>query len=164
MTAEALPANFPDPAINDLLAELTDAGVTLAQLQGVTDQELDATYRLGYTAYAAGNYRGALDVFRFLCTYRHSDAKAWHGLAACQQMLKAYETAAHSYLTAALLGDDVAHELLHAADCQLAAGNREGALQLLYLLVASTAADHGDAEIRGRAETIIGLLEQGKAA
>ena len=158
MTTTAL--SFPDPALNDLLTDLTDSGVTLAQLQGVTDQELDATYRLGYVAYSAGNYSAALDVFRFLCTYQHMEARSWHGLAACQQALGAYEPAVLSYFNAALLGDDAAGELLHAADCCLADGDRDGALHLLHLVVLAAADESASADVRERAEALIDLLEQ----
>jgi type III secretion system low calcium response chaperone LcrH/SycD len=157
MTQTAPDLEFHSPELDDLLGDLTAAGVTLAQLKGITDEELEAAYVLGYRAYVAGDYVAAFRVFRYLCTFSHTSARFWHALAACQQMLKSHDAAAQSYIVAFTLGGDPA-EILHAAECRLAADDKAAARAFLRAVVA-TADDPARTATRERAASMLALLD-----
>lgn len=150
---------FPSPEFGELLLELTKAGANIAVLKGISQQELDAGYSLGYSHYAAGDYLNAFRVFRFLVAYDHFQDRFWRGLAGCQQMLGDHDNASTSFLIAAVLSGGDENALLYAANNRLATGDKRSAVDILRVLVLSATDDPAHDEARARAEALIELLE-----
>lgn len=71
-----------------LALDLMAGRATLADVVGITDEELEALYALGYRYYCCGKFEYALSFFRFLCLHRHTDARSWFSLAAASQILE----------------------------------------------------------------------------
>lgn len=67
------------------LGSLCDGKATLAAIQDVEREELDALYAVGYRLLAAGKAEDAQHVFRLLCTLDHLTGKHWLALAAAEQ-------------------------------------------------------------------------------
>src|SRR5262245_996977 len=113
---EALLTNDPDKFValaDDIFAGRTD----LAAIAGMSDDEIEAIYSIGYGFYTSGNYQDALDIFKFLCMHRHMDKRFWMGLGATSQLLKDYDRAIVAYRTCAMLDLGDAQLPLRAAEC-----------------------------------------------
>lgn len=102
-------------------------------------------YGFAYRFYASGKNEDAIRFFKFLTTLNPFQEEYWKGLAAARQQNKEYEKAIEAYGIAATLdetsGDPYIH--LHAADCFLALGNIDKALEALDS-VKALAANHED--------------------
>ncbi|CCB66717.1 SycD/LcrH family type III secretion system chaperone [Hyphomicrobium sp. MC1] len=119
---EALLTNDPDKFIA-LAGDILDGRTDLAAIAGMTAEEIEAIYSIGYGFYTSGNYQDALDIFKFLCMHRHLDKRFWMGLGATSQLLKDYDRAIVSYRTCAMLDLSDAQLPLRAAECFLALGD-----------------------------------------
>ena len=100
---------------------------TLAAVQGITNEDLEAVYGVAHGLYSAGRYADALDLFRFLVLHAHVTGRYWFGLGACQQMLGDTAGALKSYGMAALFDPAEAEVPLRAAECFLKLGDRVNA-------------------------------------
>ncbi|MFK4531968.1 type III secretion system low calcium response chaperone LcrH/SycD [Bradyrhizobium ottawaense] len=118
-------------ALSRLALDLMAGCATLADVVGVTDEELEALYMLGYRYYCYGKYERALSFFRFLCLHRHTDVRSWLGLAAASQMLGETEGAVQAYRLAALLNNEDPQIPLRAAECFVKLGRPESAIVAL---------------------------------
>jgi type III secretion system low calcium response chaperone LcrH/SycD len=107
---------------------------TLKQLKGVTNEELEAVYSLGFGYYQTGKYEDAHKLFQFLVLFDHLNAKYWFGLGAVQQALKDFQSAAVSYGYCSFLKLDNPKPQLHAAECFLAMGDKRSAASALEAL------------------------------
>ena len=107
---------------------------TLKQLKGVTNEELEAVYSLGFGCYQTGKYEDAHKLFQFLVLFDHLNAKYWFGLGAVQQALKDFQSAAVSYGYCSFLKLDNPKPQLHAAECFLAMGDKRSAASALEAL------------------------------
>lgn len=117
-----------DQARTELLATAILNGETdLAALNGLTEEELEGLYAMGYGFYTAGQQVDALDVFKFLCLHRHTEPRFWLGLGAVSQVTGQYNVALQAYGVCAMLRPDDPQVSLRAAECFLAVGNRASA-------------------------------------
>jgi type III secretion system low calcium response chaperone LcrH/SycD len=114
-------------ASSHLALDLMAGRATLGDVVGITDEELEALYALGYRYYCCGKYEHALSFFRFLCLHRHTDARSWLSLAAASQMLEDTEGAVQAYRLAALLNSEDPQIPLRAAECLVKLGRRAAA-------------------------------------
>lgn len=132
--------------------DLMTGGATLADLIGVTDDELEALYVLGCRYAYCGKYEHALTFFRFLCLHRHTDARFWLALASASQMVGATENAIDAYRLAALLNRDEPQIPLRAAECFIKLKQPESAIGALADSLALSAGkpEHGAAAWRAR--------------
>lgn len=121
-----------DPARLAKLADEIMAGRTdLAEIAGMSQDEIEAVYWLGHGFYTGGNYSDAVDIFKFLCMHRHMDKRFWMGLGAASQLLKDYDRAITAYRTCAMLDLGDAQVPLRAAECFAAIGDQVQAQQAL---------------------------------
>lgn len=116
-------------------------GATLGELKGITVNELDAVYQMGYGFYQTGRYDDADKVFRFLVLFDHLEPKYWTALGAVQQMKKNFAGAVASYGYAAFLDLKNPKPPYYAAECYLAMGDTENAASALAAIEAYCPAD-----------------------
>lgn len=111
------------------IAERIESGAsTVAQMRGITPEELEAAYALAYDYYRTGRFDDAETLFRFLTVFDHLNEKYWLGLGAVFQVKKAFDQAVKAYAyVAAILNIKNADASYHAAECYLALGDRESA-------------------------------------
>ena len=107
---------------------------TVRELKGITDEEMEAMYSLGYSFYTTGRYDDAEKVFRFLVLFDHLSAKYWTALGAVQQVKKLYVDAVASYGYASFLDLENPKPQYYAAECFLAMGDKENASSALAAL------------------------------
>ncbi|WP_198031295.1 SycD/LcrH family type III secretion system chaperone [Bradyrhizobium sp. th.b2] len=118
-------------ATSHLALDLMAGRATLGDVVGITDEELEALYALGYRYYCCGKYERALSFFRFLCLHRHTDARYWLSLAATSQVLEDTEGAVQAYGLAALLNSEDPQIPLRAAECLVKLGRPAAAIVAL---------------------------------
>lgn len=131
----------------------------LADLIGVTDDELEALYVLGCRYAYCGKYEHALTFFRFLCLHRHTDARFWLALASASQMLGAVEDAIEAYRLAALLNRDAPQIPLRAAECFIKLKRPESAIGALADTLALSAGKPEHRAVAWRARMMLGRLK-----
>lgn len=69
----------------------------LEQLEGVTDEEAETIYALGYNLFTYGMYEQAKDVFTKLTAYAPFTSHYWRALGAVNQQLQIYPEAIVGY-------------------------------------------------------------------
>ncbi len=102
-------------------------GGTLAELNGMSEQALAATYAMAYSRYQFGRYESAAEAFRYLCFYDHWNPVYFLCLGACQQVLGFYDKAISTYLHSAMLEPANPAPLIYIGDCYLGQKNLEKA-------------------------------------
>lgn len=114
---------------------LLNKGYTIADLKGVTPEQMEALYALGYQYYNSDDYENAGNIFKALCLFDPSDERYAMGYAACLQELKEYRRAADMYsLCCVLSGLKDPKPMYYAALCLLKAGERDNAVVALQSL------------------------------
>ena len=85
----------------------------------MTEEEIEQFYAYGFAQYGSGNWSGAVDVFRVLCTRRPLEPKFWFALGATLQEAGSYQDALYSWAMASLLNAKDPYPHFHAAECCL---------------------------------------------
>ena len=93
--------------------------LTLRDLKGIEDAEVEALYASAYHYTQAGQLADALTLFKGLVALDHLDARFWLGLGCVQQRMGDVEAAVRSYATASLLDLHDPRPQLAAAQCYL---------------------------------------------
>ena len=93
-------------------------GATLKEVRGITNDELEAVYSLGFGYYTTG----------------HLSTKYWFALGAVQQAQKDYQKAIASYGYSSFLDLENPKPQLHAAECYLALGDKGNAASAIMAL------------------------------
>ena len=144
-----------------IAADMLKGRTDLAEVNGITVDELEAVYSLAHSFYASGKYADAQDLFRFLTLHRHAEPRFWLGLAASCQMTGDVQRAAQSYAVCALLNPADAQVSLRAGECFLAMGDKKTARTALE---AAVGVGEGTAEGRPYAARAKLLLAQASGA
>ena len=110
------------------------AGKTVAEMRGLSPDEVEAIYSLGYTYYQVGKLDEAENAFRFACLLDHRDGKYWLALGAVLQTKRQYAEAVKVYANVLVTDVKEPRAYYRIAECKLAQGNRAEALEALELL------------------------------
>ena len=169
-------------AVTDALEALTDGelltvealtekclmeGATLADVQGYTEDEMEAVYHLAYNAYRQGKYADARKLFQFLALNDHVESRFWMGLAATCQVSGEYRQAVAAYEMAAVLEATNPWPPFHAGECYMAMNDWERsakALQAVAILCDAADGEGGHAGLRARAAQLSKVVEHALAA
>ena len=130
MTAPAITSEQIAEAARRFLTDYT----TLGELKGISHQELEAVYSLGFTHYRTGRYEDAAKLFQFLVLFDHLNPKYWLALGAVQQVARDFKGAIASYAYASFLDLENPKPQFHAAECFLALGDKENAASAILAL------------------------------
>ncbi len=130
MTAPAITSEQIAEAANKFVNDYT----TLGELKGISHEELEAVYSLGFTHYRTGHYEDAAKLFQFLVLFDHLNPKYWLALGAVQQVARDFKGAIASYAYASFLDLENPKPQFHAAECFLALGDKENAASAILAL------------------------------
>lgn len=120
--------------IESMTKQILERAATLSDLKGITPEELEAVYTLGFNLYRVGRYDDAQKIFEFLVLFDHLNAKYWLAMGALYQSKKDYPKAVKCYALSSLLDLKNPKAQYHAAECFLALGDRVNAESSLAAL------------------------------
>ena len=109
-------------------------GATLKEVRGITNDELEAVYSLGFGYYNTGKFDDAQKLFEFLVLFDHLNAKYWFALGAVQQAKKMFDKAVSSYGYSSFLDLENPKPQYHAAECFIAMGDKGNAASAIMAL------------------------------
>ena len=150
-------------AVEELAKKCLMEGAALADVQGYTEDEMEAVYHLAYNAYRQGKYPDARKLFQFLALNDHVESRFWMGLAATCQMSGEYREAVAAYEMAALLEATNPWPPFHAGECHMAMndwGKSANAFQAVEILCEAAAGEEDHAELRARAAQLSKIVER----
>jgi type III secretion system low calcium response chaperone LcrH/SycD len=110
-----------DVELQTIIAGL-QAGATIKDLKGVSDDTLEGMYALAYRFYRNGQLDEAETFFRFLCLYDFYNADYALGLAAVLHLKRDYDRAIGIYAVAQTLNLQDDRPMFHVGQCHLALG------------------------------------------
>jgi type III secretion system low calcium response chaperone LcrH/SycD len=142
-----------------LFASMAAGKTTIAELEGETPQSLEAVYRVAYDLYRQAKYREAMRFFAYLLTLNHVDRRFHTGFGACLQMQGQHEEALKFYSVASLLKLTDPAPVMHAAECHLALGRRDEALQAIRFALCQARAKKEHQGLVGRLEAMLAFLD-----
>lgn len=119
---------FDPEVLRDLVEKMMDGITTVAEARGITYEELEGLYQIGYTYYNAGKLEEAEKVFSFLCSLSHTTSKYWLALGSARQGRKNYTEALNAYGAAAIFDPQRPKAHYYAAECNYALGDLELAM------------------------------------
>ncbi len=145
--------------LEQIIDHFLSVGGVFKDAHGLSNEEMEAIYSVGYNLYQSGKYKDALNIFKFLCFFDHLEKKYWMGLGAVHQMMGNYERAVESYSYATLLDIEDPRPALHAADCYLILGNKEAAESALNAVIEFSGNDPAKKQFKERAETLLSMVK-----
>lgn len=150
-----------DPSLAQIASQLGDClakGITLGQLQGLTDAECEALYTLGYQHYIHKRYSEAARVFSLLLMNDHLEQRYAMAFASSLHMSGHYLEAITYYSLASVMdmGDPV--PTFHTSECLRAMGHTEDAKEGLRMVIRQCEGEQR-AALRGRAQALLDLMQ-----
>ena len=133
---------------------------SLKEAYSMNDKEMEAIYSVAYHLFSAAKYEEAQTLFSFLSLWDPSQHKYWVGLGAVRQCLKNYEEAIDAYGMAAILDTHNPTPAAYAADCHMALGNTQEAINALDTAIEWSGDNYK--EIKEKAENLKKLLQEKK--
>ncbi|MEM9618034.1 MAG: SycD/LcrH family type III secretion system chaperone [Pseudomonadota bacterium] len=144
-----------DHAVAALKGELV-----LKDAHGLTDSSMEAVYEVAYNEFQANRFEEAHRLFVFLCMFDHLNEKYWMALGACRFGAQNYGAAAAAYGMAGMIDEADPNPPLRAADCYLADGDVDTAIEALDHAIKLCGGDPRHAAGRKRAEAIREMLSK----
>lgn len=120
-------------AVQKKALEVIGSGGTLAAVRGLTGEEIETIYAIGFNLYNQGKYAMAEPMFQFACLYAHLEPRYWLALGNCRQMAKNHQAAIDAYGMAFIMDVDDPWPTIQAAICYLGLGDKEQAADALSL-------------------------------
>jgi type III secretion system low calcium response chaperone LcrH/SycD len=113
--------------------EVLGAGGSMKDIRGLSAEEIETIYSIGFNLYNQAKYSQAEPMFQFACFYAHLEPRYWMALGNCRQMMKRYPAAIDSYGFAFMLDSEDPWPTIQTAICYLSMGNKELAAESLTL-------------------------------
>ena len=129
-------------ALYDTVVETLKEGGTYAQLKGITADECEALYSMGYGMYEEGRYTDALKVLSYLVALNHTEHRYLTALGATAQALGKYEDALQQYMAATLLDPLEPAPVYHSAQCLMEMRQYSAALESCNLAISMCKANN----------------------
>lgn len=126
--------------------------VTPAQLQGITDAQLESVYSLACREIAQGRFEGALDHAAFVAQHNPWERRYLFVFALCLQHLGDLEAAARFYGEALLLDATDAVCAYRIGECLGAVGELDDAREAFEMAVKLSWLDAQGVEVREQAQ------------
>lgn len=152
--------NFEEPTPEEIEAIAFDfitKGRSFREIRGLTQENMESIYAVGFTLYNNGRFEDSEKVFQFLAVFDHMVRKYWMALAGAQQMLKKYHKAIDAYSYAAMLDMFEPWAPFYAAECYLALKDEDKAKKAL-----DSALDvvGNDKDLKDRIQGMLSLLNK----
>jgi type III secretion system low calcium response chaperone LcrH/SycD len=113
--------------------EIMASGGTLKDVRGLTAEDVETIYAIGFNLYNQAKYGQAEPMFQFACLYQHTEPRYWMALGNCRQMAKNYQPAIDAYGFAYALNLEDPWPVVQSAICFLALQDKEQAGKALDL-------------------------------
>lgn len=113
--------------------EVLSAGGTLKDVRGLSREDLETIYAIGYNLYNQAQYEKAEPMFQFACFYEHTEARYWVALGNCRMMAKKYQPAIDAYGMGYALDLANPWPVIQTAICYLALQDKGQAAEALKL-------------------------------
>jgi type III secretion system low calcium response chaperone LcrH/SycD len=110
--------------------------ITLQELEGINDEEMETIYALGYNFFTYGKYDAAKDIFSGLTAYAPYTSHFWRALGAVNQQLKDYAEAIASYDMAIANDERDVVSFVYRGESYILSGNVDAGLKDLNNVVA----------------------------
>ena len=144
----------------DTVVGLLEGKIQFKDIQGLTDNHMEAVYTVAYNAIQAGSFVKAEKLFRFLVMFDNSKEKYWNGLGLSRFKQENYEDALHAYSMSTLLNVDDPKAPMRLAECHIALGDKETAAGA-YEVALEIAGDKPEfATERRHAQAVLDLLRK----
>lgn len=146
-------ATFLNPTTPDGFREaILHHGVTLAQIQGISEEELESIYSLAGREMEQGRYEEALDRMVFLVQHNPWERRYLFSFALCLQHVGDFEAAARFYGEALLFDATDATCAYRIGECLGATGELADAREAFETAVQLSWLDAQGSEVREQAE------------
>ena len=106
-----------------------DGLIILQELEGISDEEMETIYALGYNFFTSGKYDAAKDIFTGLSAYAPYTAHYWRALGAVNQQLKDYDEAIAAYDMAIANDESDVVSYVYRGESLILSGNLEAGLE-----------------------------------
>jgi len=134
--------------------------ITLQELEGISDEEMETIYALGYNFFTYGKYDAAKDIFTGLTAYAPYTAHYWRALGAVNQQLKDYQEAIAAYDMAIANDEQDVVSYVYRGESQILARNVPAGLDDLQTVLQVGGAMPAYAPWVQRAELLLSLHMQ----
>ncbi|MEM8622186.1 MAG: SycD/LcrH family type III secretion system chaperone [Pseudomonadota bacterium] len=152
-----VPEGDPE-GVGDAFVGLFTGTTAMRDIQGLSDDEIESMYALGFSQFQAGRYEEAEKIFALVCTMEHRERKYWMALGAARFNREQYETAVMAYSMAAIMAPGNPEPPLQAADSLMKLGDGGRARAALELAIENAGSDAAHAKLRAKAETLLELI------
>jgi len=109
--------------------------ITLQELEGISDEEMETIYALGYNFFTYGKYDAAKDIFTGLTAYAPYTPHYWRALGAVNQQLKDYSEAIAAYDMAIANDEYDVVSYVYRGESQILSRNVEAGLEDLQMVL-----------------------------
>src|SRR5450830_647818 len=140
----------------EVILDAVNQGVTLKEIHGISDEQMDGLYSLAYDFYEQGRLDEAEKFFRFLCIYDFYCIDFLMGLAAVYQLKEMHQKAADLYAVAFAQSKSDYRPVLFAGQCQLAMGKSGKAKQCFKAVLQHAS----DASLKETAQAYLTALQK----
>ncbi|MEO1524985.1 MAG: tetratricopeptide repeat protein, partial [Planctomycetota bacterium] len=123
------------PVSQDQIEELLLAGDGLRTVAGLSGQQVETLYSYGHQFYEQSKYEEAELFFSTACFMDHKNDDYWMALGAARQAAGWYEEALTAYQQVAECDEIHPMFAIRVAECFLAMGELENAVQAVYYAV-----------------------------
>jgi len=113
--------------------QVMEQGGTLKDVRGLTADDVETIYAIGFNLYNQAKYDQAEPMFQFACLYAHTEPRYWMALGNCRQMAKQYQPAIDAYGFAYVLDQEDPSPVVQSAICFLALEQKDLAGKALDL-------------------------------
>jgi len=103
--------------------------IALLNSEGLSDDDRETVYALGYNYFTYGKYEAARDTFTGLVAYAPGNAFYWRALGAVNQQMTNYPEAIEAYDKAITHDDKDIISYVYRAESQILSGNLQTALK-----------------------------------
>ena len=110
--------------------------ITLQELEGISDEEMETIYALGYNFFTYGKYDAAKDIFTGLTAYAPYTAHYWRALGAVNQQMKDYAEAIAAYDMAIANDEADVVSYVYRGESNILSGSVEAGLEDLERVLA----------------------------
>ncbi len=108
---------------------------TLLEIDGLSDEELETIYALGYNYFTYGKYEAARDIFELLTAYAPYTPHYWRALGAVNQQLEDYKPSIEAYDMAIIMDEKDVVSYVYRGETQILSGNIEEGLRDLDTVI-----------------------------
>ena len=135
--------------------------ITLQELEGISDEEMETIYALGYNFFTYGKYDAAKDIFSGLTAYAPYTAHFWRALGAVNQQLRDYSEAIASYDMAIANDEQDVVSYVYRGESHILAGNPDAGLRDLESVLQMGAGQDVSPWVQ-RSRLLLGLHQQAR--